>query len=389
MDRFEYKTAHLNPAESFVVREKGVRLYDGEQKTHFEGGEVMLTTHRLIWGRPGEIAQGQTCLSLPLHYLVFTEEEAASSSFGFSRSKKVILHLSEILSGKGQGPVVSSNYNFIKLSFKEGTDSNFLNILNETVQSKKWITSPASVSGQAPNIKLRTGIVGIERGIQERQKATDESISKAFQDLSKLMDMAKDMVNISKSISQKIRDKQGDITEDETIRFKSYLLSLGIDDPVTRNDFRSDSQYYQQLAKQLSDILVEPIKEVGGMMALTDVYCRVNRARGLELLSPEDLIQACHLLDKLKLPIRLRRFDSGVKVLQLESHSDENVAKNTAVALEEQGSLTAEDLAQLLGISVLLAKERLLTTEKHGRACRDESIEGLRFFPNWLLLRED
>lgn len=58
---------------------------------------------------------------------------------------------------------------------------------------------------QAPNMKLRTGIVGIERGIQEKQKATDESISKAFQDLSKLMDMAKDMVNLSKNISQKIR----------------------------------------------------------------------------------------------------------------------------------------------------------------------------------------
>ena len=58
---------------------------------------------------------------------------------------------------------------------------------------------------QAPNIKLRTGIVGIERGIQEKQKATDESISKAFQDLSKLMNMAKDMVNLSKNISQKIR----------------------------------------------------------------------------------------------------------------------------------------------------------------------------------------
>ena len=62
----------------------------------------MLTTHRLIWGRPGEIAQAQTCLSLPLQYLVFVEEEATSSSFGFSRSKKVILHLSEALPGEEQ-----------------------------------------------------------------------------------------------------------------------------------------------------------------------------------------------------------------------------------------------------------------------------------------------
>ena len=52
---------------------------------------------------------------------------------------------------------------------------------------------------------MRTGIVGIERGIQEKHKATDESISVAFQDLSKLMSMAKDMVHLSKSISDKIR----------------------------------------------------------------------------------------------------------------------------------------------------------------------------------------
>jgi ESCRT-II complex subunit VPS36 len=57
--------------------------------------------------------------------------------------------------------------------------------------------------------------------------------------------------------------------------------------------------------------------------------------------------------------------------------------------LEEQGSLTAEELAQTLGISVLLARERLMTTEKHGQACRDESIEGLRFYPNRFLQRED
>jgi ESCRT-II complex subunit VPS36 len=79
--------------------------------------------------------------------------------------------------------------------------------------------------------------------------------------------------------------------------------------------------------------LIDNVQEVGGMMALTDVYCRVNRARGLELLSPEDLIKACRLLEQLNLPIRLRRFDSGVSVLQLQSHSDAYVVKNTALAV--------------------------------------------------------
>lgn len=50
--------------------------------------------------------------------------------------------------------------------------------------------------------------------------------------------------------------------------------------------------------------------------------------------------------------------------------------------------MSAEELAQHLGLSVLLAKERLLTTEKYGKACRDDSIEGLRFYPNSFLTRD-
>lgn len=60
-------------------------------------------------------------------------------------------------------------------------------------------------------------------------------------------------------------------------------------------------------------------------MTLTDVYCRVNRARGLELLSPEDLLNASRQLASLDLPIVLRVFDSGVMVLQVRSHDDNTI----------------------------------------------------------------
>jgi hypothetical protein len=33
-------------------------------------------------------------------------------------------------------------------------------------------------------------------------------------------------------------------------------MSLGIDDPVTRDAFRSDSEYYMGLAQQISDMMV-------------------------------------------------------------------------------------------------------------------------------------
>ena len=52
---------------------------------------------------------------------------------------------------------------------------------------------------------LRSGIGGIEKSIAQRAAKTDSEISKAFQDLDKLMDRAKPMVALAKSISGKIR----------------------------------------------------------------------------------------------------------------------------------------------------------------------------------------
>ena len=50
--------------------------------------------------------------------------------------------------------------------------------------------------------------------------------------------------------------------------------------------------------------------------------------------------------------------------------------------VEEKGSLTGDEMAQLIGLSVVLSKERLLAAENAGKLCRDETAEGLRFYPN-------
>ena len=124
-------------------------------------------------------------------------------------------------------------------------------------------------------------------------------------------------------------------------------------------------------------------------MTLTDSFCRVNRARGLELISPEDLLYACQALADLNLPLRLHKFDTGVMVLQSSSHSQEELVQNTTNMVESSGNLSPEDLSQSLGLSVVLAKERLLAAENEGKVVRDDSLEGLRFYPNMFLTRDD
>ena len=211
-------------------------------------------------------------------------------------------------------------------------------------------------------------------------------ISNAFQDLDALMEMAKPMVSLANTLSKKIRDKQGELSEDETVRFKSYLMSLGISDPVTKESHGSGQAYYLNLAKELHKVLETPVKESGGMMTLTDAYVRINRARGLELISPEDLLNACECLASANSSLSLYTFPStGVKVLQSSTFQSEEIAKQTADSVESSGSLTPEELSRMAGIAIVLAKERLLAAEDLGALCRDDTVEGLRFYPNLFL----
>lgn len=114
------------------------------------------------------------------------------------------------------GPVRSSIHHYIKFSFKNGIEPEFLKAFHNTLAEKVWervfpLSPEVGASSSSPNAssennsKIRSGILGIERSIESKNKEIDESIVVAFQDLTKLMEKAKDMVNLSKSISNKIR----------------------------------------------------------------------------------------------------------------------------------------------------------------------------------------
>uniref|UniRef100_A0A3Q1N5G5 Vacuolar protein-sorting-associated protein 36 n=1 Tax=Bos taurus TaxID=9913 RepID=A0A3Q1N5G5_BOVIN len=372
MDRFVWTSGLLEINETLVIQQRGVRIYDGEEKIKFDPGTLLLSTHRLIWR---DQKNHECCMAIPLSQIVFIEEQAA----GIGKSAKIVVHLHPAASNKEPGPFQSSKNSYIKLSFKEHGQIEFYRRLSEEMTQRRWENMPVPQSlqtnrGPQPGRIRAVGIVGIERKLEEKRKETDKNISEAFEDLSKLMVKAKEMVELSKSIANKIKDKQGDITEDETIRFKSYLLSMGIANPVTRETYGSGTQYHMQLAKQLAGILQAPLESLTPFM----MWLLFNQ----HLLSPEDLVNACKMLEALKLPLRLRVFDSGVMVIELQSHKEEEMVASALETVSEKGSLTSEEFAKLVGMSVLLAKERLLLAEKMGHLCRDDSVEGLRFYPN-------
>ena len=77
--------------------------------------------------------------------------------------------------------------------------------------------------------------------------------------------------------------------------------------------------------QQLSDFLAGPLKSHSGIMALPDIFCLFNRARGTELVSPDDLLAAVRLFPSISAPMIARTFPSGLMVVQSTSHSDAEV----------------------------------------------------------------
>lgn len=74
--------------------------------------------------------------------------------------------------------------------------------------------------------------------------------------------------------------------------------------------------YFVELAREVEKFLSSVLEKFGGMLALVDVYCMYNRARGTDLISPEDLLIACEKLTEMSEKVTLKSYTSGVKVIQ-------------------------------------------------------------------------
>ncbi|KAG0212185.1 hypothetical protein BGX28_006731 [Mortierella sp. GBA30] len=302
------------------------------------------------------------------------------------------------LSG-GSSKTAVEDANSVKLSFRAGGNGNFHSLLRTATAAKAWETkskprpaltartasSPAQqldALSATPSLKVG-GISGIMRTVETNKKVADETLSQAFQDLQGLMDKAAEMVTLAESISNRLA-KSSTVNNEETATFKTYLLSMGIAAPVTKDT--AGAVFHKELARELVEFILPIVEREGGTMSLMDVYCVFNRARGVELISPKDLHTACQMFTELNLALRLRKFDSGLLVIQtMARYSDDEVSSSITKQIQELppgAGLTAVEVASAIQISVALAHEQLLMTEARGLICRDESVEGLRFFDN-------
>ncbi|KNA13538.1 hypothetical protein SOVF_115790 [Spinacia oleracea] len=355
----------------------------------YTAGILTLTTHRLIWISSDDAVS----ISLSLITHIFPPKKSLKSMLSIS-SPRVKFELS--LSSVGSTSVT------LVMRGKSDNHDLFYEKLWEAWKGRAWQNSgvefnaaaaAAAEVDSASSMAIRVpvvGVAGIMRKEQEMWESTDKTLQDAFQDLNALMSKAREMVKLAERMRQKLLagpNSQSSNAGDEEMSSKDVqelLLSVGIISPVTKES--AGALYHQQLARQLADFVRVPLERAGGMINLIDVYCLFNRARGTELISPDDLLQACTLWEKLDVSIMLRKFDSGVMVIQSKSQSDEEVfgrIRNLVMKPEAlRAGISASDAAMTLGIAPAMAKEHLLAAESNGLLCRDTSPDGFRFFVN-------
>ena len=400
-------------------------------------GVAFLTTHRLLWLDQRALpAPGRSC-GLPLSRVL----EAAPvplKMFG-SRTRRHRVRC--------RGGVAGANDagGDLKLAFRGEAPDAFARSLEEALARRAWLEddddedrrrldhAPSNDRAVAPpsfprhrrpppppshpplgpsadQARLRTertlapaarasaaGVSGAMNRRAEEERERTAALGAAFADMTALMAKAKEMLTLAehfqRALDAKTRERSrsgGGGDDDDAAEMAEAVAAMGIKSPVTRES--AGALFHQQLARQLADWLEPVLRSRGGILPLPDVFCLFNRARGSELVSPEDVLRACELWERLGCAPRSRRFESGVRVAQSPDLRDDEVCATLADALSAGaaeggasgagGRLDAFGAANVLGVAPTVAGEFLAMAEGHGIVCRDDGPDATWFYPN-------
>jgi hypothetical protein len=128
--------------------------------------------------------------------------------------------------------------------------------------------------------------------------------------------------------------------------------------------------YYIELAREISEFLDLKMKDYHGLMSLVDLYCLYNRmrstgklflkAKGLDLISPEDLEKACQYLATHS-SYAMVTFTTGTKLVHSSQKSiDKMIQTVTEWAKECQHGFDSMEASQRLNLSLSVTEEIIM-----------------------------
>ncbi len=283
------------------------------QSQLLSSGLLILTNYRLISVQFNALDKVKSYVGwgINLDKVLFVED---CSKF-FSRSTRVRLCFGE-------------DTHEIGLKFEQDGKEDMILMLKTAMERKSWLSIAPSVSLPVSSVfcSSAAGVGGLIRRQEKSLQSVENVTRTALADLDTLINRAKESISIIQRFaschtgsSVERLAEGGELEALEVNEMETVMQSIGMVSPVTK--FSAGRLYHEQLARQTVDILLSQrrLERLGGMITLSDLYCLLNRARGTVLVSPEDLLESTELIERLSLGMRLRRFHSGVMILQLDS----------------------------------------------------------------------
>ncbi|KAL8927481.1 MAG: hypothetical protein Q9208_002286 [Pyrenodesmia sp. 3 TL-2023] len=318
----------------------------------------------------------------------------------------------------------------VKFSFRAGGEKIFYERLKGAMTQRKWLLQnappipmpnqlPSAISGTPSESQVFrgprdsrpkvVGIAGLERRGLELRKKTEAVIGGAFEDLEALMASAKEIVALAEEFAQQSTEKGSE--GDALLAESATALGMVTTKEMLGSSTGSDSLYVSELSRNLAEYLTDDAKGIlrkeGGIMSLVDLWAVFNRTRGgVELISPADFEKAARLWEKLALPVRLREFKNGLLVVQRHDWTDDKTIAQLLAWLQEFHAappdadiawdwarfgrgVTAQEAAVRFGWSIGVASEELEMAEEKGTLCREEGVEGIKYWENWIVHGKD
>ena len=345
--------------------------------------QVTLTTHRLVFFMAPPAAAKLQARLLHLSNVQLVEAAGGASLLHWNSSYKLLLNTYTL----GELVLVFRGANATK------DRNDMLALLEKALERRAWETATRIQQKQITKAsyaiaKRKVGVDAIlaKNALRHKEAAllADTALSG---DAEQLLQEATELITVIQKYVATLQKNANAANEDDATQstlLLGMLQDMGMTSALTKHQLRgkNDREYYQLLARQVADFLLPKLPKLGGIMTLTDLFCLMNRARGSNLLSPEDLLHAVDMLSELEIGIRTRKFPSGIHVIQLESFDDIKMAKKLLDLCQDYTCLTSLQASRELHISPLLANEHLLAAERAGYLCRDTTLETTRFYPN-------
>lgn len=342
------------------------------------------------------------------------------------------------------------NKQIIKLSFRKGGVKTFMDKLELARDQAVWeymsqkskinvdVIEPGSQSEVHENKGPKFGIQGLQnkREIESIQKSL--LLNNSLQDLENLMEKARDLIELSKSYQRVLpKDQKNSSLINETAKIlANSKTSINIlNNIITKNEFVNNSSdssllsslrkkskgsdlYVEELSRQLYEFLVDSdiITKNHGLITLYDLFLIYNKARGINLISPQELFQGVQLFDSLNfkyvlvsVPLTTKNVGDITKGDETKAQSDDkfyvisnkNFSFNSIVLkierfFDEQQKtknifyglsvLEIQKHPQIkLNINYIILNQILLNSCVEGSFCVDQELQGSFFYKNEIL----